>query len=63
MELAGFKRVNVHVSTIKHGDTIVCLDGLIRTIGRKNISKGFMGTSLYGDSYNLGTKLVTKILV
>lgn len=51
----------VHISTIKIGDTILH-DGEVRTVGGNNIKhSGFMGISLFGDSYNLGYKLVTKI--
>lgn len=53
----------VHISTIVNGDTIICRDGLIRTVGRNNIKRdSFMGLTLFGDSYNLGTILVDKIL-
>lgn len=55
----------VHISEIEHGDTIIHRrDGLVYTVDRNNIKKGgFLGTSLYGDSYNSGTVLVTKVLV
>lgn len=53
----------VHISTIVNGDTIICRDGIIRTVGRNNIKRdSFMGVTLFGDSYNLGTILVDKIL-
>lgn len=52
----------VHISTIVNGDTIICRDGIIRTVGRNNIKRdSFMGVTLFGDSYNLGTILVNKI--
>lgn len=51
-----------HISTIQIGDTVICRDGLIRTVGRNNIKRdSFMGVTLFGDSYNLGTILVNKI--
>lgn len=53
----------VNISTIVNGDTIICRDGIIRTVGRNNIKRdSFMGVTLFGDSYNLGTILVDKIL-
>lgn len=53
----------VHISTITNGDTIICRDGVIRTVGHNNIKRdSFMGITLFGDSYNLGTILVDKIL-
>lgn len=52
----------VHISTINWGDT-VHHDGNIRTVGKKNIKHNrFMGSSLWGDSYKLGTVLVKKII-
>lgn len=53
----------VHISTITNCDTIICRDGVIRTVGQNNIKRdSFMGITLFGDSYNLGTILVDKIL-
>lgn len=63
MDLSKYKIVEVHISTITHGDTILHLDGLIYTVGKNWIKKGFMGITLYGDSYNLGTILVKKIII
>lgn len=54
---------NVHKDTIKVGDTILCSDGIMRTISRNNITSGFCGTCIFGDSYRLGQKPVTKVII
>ena len=52
----------VHISTIRIGDTILH-NGEVKTISGNNIKYcPFIGTTLFGDSYNLGYKLVIKIL-
>lgn len=54
----------VHISEIKHGDTVLCEDGRERTVNRKDIKHGgFCGTTLFGDSYRSGYKLVKKVLI
>ena len=51
----------VHISTIKIGDTIEHL-GLIQTVSGTNIStSSFMGVSIFGDSYRLGMIPVKKV--
>jgi len=52
----------VHISTIKHGDTILHVDGNIRTVSNSNIKRGFCGITLFGDSYRMETQLVEKII-
>jgi hypothetical protein len=47
---------------IKIGDTILCNDGKLRTVCRNNITRGFMGLCLFGDSYRLGCEEVKKII-
>lgn len=55
--------VRVHISEIRTGDTILHTDGKIRTVCRNNIHKDrFMGISLWGDTYRLGTIPVKKII-
>lgn len=54
-------KVKVHISEIKSGDTILH-EGKMQTVCNSNIKHGFMGISIFGDSYNLGNKLVTKII-
>ena len=60
---AKYKIQEVHISTIKQGDTILHRDNLIYTVSENWIKKGFMGVTLFGDSYNLGTILVKKIFI
>lgn len=56
--------VNVHISEIRPGDTILHTDGVVRTVCRKNITRdSFMGISLFGDSYRLGTLPVKKLIL
>jgi hypothetical protein len=51
-----------HISTIKAGDTILH-NGEVKTVSGNNIKRcSFMGTTLFGDSYHAGHKLVTKII-
>lgn len=52
----------VHISEVRPGDTIEHL-GLVHTVGRRNIKSGFMGRTLYGDSYRLGQQPVRKLLL
>lgn len=47
---------------IKTGDTILCNDGKLRTVCRNNITNGFMGLCLFGDSYQLGCKKVKRVI-
>jgi hypothetical protein len=52
----------VHISQIAAGDTIEH-EGALRTVSGNNIKKdSFMGTTLFGDSYRLGTKPVNKVV-
>ena len=53
---------NIHISRIRIGDTIQHTDGTIKTVGKNNIkSSTFMGITLFGDSYRLGTLLVKRL--
>jgi len=52
----------VHKDMISVGDTILCKDNKIRTIGNSNIKYSeFMGRTLWGDSYKLGYDLVKRV--
>ena len=52
----------VHISEIRRGDTVIH-DGKAMTVGKKDIRYSyFFGESLFGDSYNLGQKLVEVML-
>tara|TARA_R110000765_G_scaffold337033_1_gene427372 strand:- start:321 stop:494 length:174 start_codon:yes stop_codon:yes gene_type:complete len=53
---------NVHISKINIGDAILH-DGKVRTVCKDNIKEGgFMGRSIFGDSYNLGYKTVQRVV-
>ena len=53
---------NIHISRIRIGDTIQHTDGTIKTVGKNNIKNSpFMGITLFGDSYRLGTLLVKRL--
>jgi hypothetical protein len=57
------KTVEVHISTISIGDSIICNDGFERTISKRNIKQDtFIGTTIFGDSYRLGRGLVKKVI-
>ena len=57
-----YKIIKVHKNDIKAGDTILHDDN-IKTVTSTNIKYSeFMGTSIFGDSYNLGYKLVKKVI-
>jgi hypothetical protein len=49
-----------HISFIQPGDTIIH-NNAITTVCRKDITMGFCGLCLFGDSYRLGTKLVLRL--
>jgi IS4 transposase len=53
----------VHISTIKGGDTVIH-NGEVATVSGTNIKQdSFMGTTLFGDSYKLGHKLAAKVIL
>jgi hypothetical protein len=52
----------VHISQVSAGDTIEH-EGKLTTICANNIKRdSFMGITLFGDSYRLGTKPVQKVM-
>lgn len=51
-----------HISEIKQGDTVM-INGEMRTVGKNNIKSGFMGITLFGDSYRLGSQPVQKVVI
>ena len=63
MDLSKFKIIEVHISTIKNGDTILHADNKVTTVCNNNIKRGFCGITLFGDSYRSGTVLVKKIII
>lgn len=54
--------VTINKSQVKVGDSIICRDGFERTVCRNNIKTGFCGRTIFGDSYDLGTVPVTKVI-
>lgn len=58
-----YEIANVHKDTIKVGDTILCADGLMRTVCKNNITTGFCGKSIFGNSYRLGHLPVKKVIL
>jgi hypothetical protein len=51
----------VHISKINIGDTVLH-EEKEHTVGKNNLKHcSFMGTTLFGDSYNLGSKPVKRI--
>ena len=51
-----------HINLIRPGDTIE-VDGHLKTVSPGAIGKGFMGKTLWGDSYRLGTLLVRRAIL
>lgn len=50
--------MKVHIKDVKVGD-IIFHDGKWRTVGKKDIKEDpFMGRTIFGDSYQLGYKLL-----
>lgn len=47
---------------IRIGDTILCNDENMRTVCRNNITYGFMGLCIFGDSYRLRKEKVKKVV-
>lgn len=51
-----------HISQIAVGDTVE-INGVLKTVCAHNIKKGFMGITLFGDSYRLGTLPVNLAII
>lgn len=49
----------VHIDTIRAGDTVEH-NGVFKTVCPGDLKSGFMGTTLFGDSYRLGTQPVMR---
>ncbi|EKD1794922.1 hypothetical protein OQ647_001281 [Salmonella enterica] len=53
---------DVHINTVSAGDTVLH-QGKLRTVCRRDIKNSdFFGLMLFGDSYNLGTVPVKKVI-
>ena len=51
----------IHINKVNSGDTIIH-EGVLSTVTSTNIGwSNFMGRTLFGDSYRLGRKLVTRV--
>ena len=58
-----YEIVETHIDSIKHGDCIE-RDGRIFTVSNSDIKRGgFMGTTIFGDSYRLGRLPVNKVRI
>lgn len=58
-----YEIVKTHVCDINPGDTIL-FHGELKTVGKSNIRRDkFMGTSIFGDCYMGGRKLVDKAVI
>jgi uncharacterized Zn-binding protein involved in type VI secretion len=58
-----YETKKVHISTIRSGDT-VNHGGDIVTVGQNDVKySSFMGHTLFGDSYRMGTIPVEKIMI
>lgn len=57
-----FETEEVHISEITVGDTVI-EDGEAMTVGKESFNRcPFMGLSLFGDTYLLGRRLVTRLV-
>lgn len=58
-----YTKQNVHIGTIRSGDTIEH-NGILKTVCAKDIKNApFMGTTIFGDSYRLGNTPVILALI
>jgi hypothetical protein len=52
----------IHIDSVKAGDTVRCPDGIDRTVCAKDIRRDpFIGTTLWGDSYMCGHRPVNLV--
>lgn len=59
---SNFDTVQIHITDLNAGDTIIH-GGLMRTVCSNDIKKdGFMGVSVFGDSYRSGHKPVELVV-
>ena len=47
--------VLTHIDLIRPGDTVEINGGSSKAVCGKDIRRGFMGVTLWGDSYRMGT--------
>jgi len=60
--MSNYDLIEVHISTIVAGDTILHTDGKLTTVTKTNIKTGSNGTTLFGESYKLGYMPVKKVI-
>lgn len=53
--------IPTHISRIRPGDTVE-VGCHLKTVSPGDIRRGFMGTTLWGDSYRLGTLPVRRVV-
>ncbi len=52
----------IHIQSVRIGDTVLCSDGRERTVCPKDFKANReIGITLFGDSYQLGQKMVTIV--
>ncbi len=57
-----YSTVQVHISTIHQGDTVIH-NGKMKTVSGTDIKEGgFLGKTIFGDSYHSGYHLVTRVV-
>lgn len=56
------KTIWVDADQVKHGDTIICKQGHITTVYRKDIKNGFMGLCIFGYPYGNRKEQVEKVI-
>ena len=54
--------VHTHIDLIRPGDTVL-VDDHLKTVSPGDTKEGFMGTTLWGDSYRLGTLPVKRAII
>ena len=60
LEALGWAVKEVHIKVIRTGDTVEHC-GKVMTVCSSDIKRGFMGKTIFGDSYRLGTLPVIKL--
>lgn len=53
---------DTHISIIRSGDTVLH-NGKVITVCNNDIKSGFMGITLFGDSYRSGRVPVKKVII
>ena len=61
--MSAFRFIQVHKSIIKAGDTILHNEKLMTVCSKDIKNNSFFGLTICGDSYNMGNKLVLKVIL